>query len=798
MNLEEISRYLERRMADVGLSLRIDSAGYQAIQKYTNGDKDRLNQLYYKLVSVGSRQEKHEINGATIQIAIDDLRRMDEFMDHLPLELDRADNVDIDRITIEQLASGLERKVAEEIKSAVAEARRKAAEAVPGQPAVGGNGADHSESAVTLAAAGVQARGTPGKPRVLVVDDSPTIRAAVIKALENDFELIEASDGRRAWELLGIIGGVKLVVTDLMMPGMDGMALIELIRAAASENIASLPIIVVTGTEDPQAKVNALMAGANDFITKRTDTMELQARVIARYQLSQIVGNSKYTAGDTGARTGKELSPASHRLGHAPAGTKPNGAGAGNANRATPARRRENGVHAQRSGTAAVTHIDIPPRAASSAAGPGQSGRKANRLAQLSSTMVITIVASLLVAGAMFGFFYANRWEMRTTSGAPDISASNSGNATTALAANSGDTHALDPASTDPATTAHDSNVASTDSWTTADGTPVHEDLDSPPSSKGEAPKQTTSIAATAPTSTSEIERPTAKTTPKPTAKATSAEESAAMPNNKKSSTPAAKHHASKEKTSVAAAAPAAGTRSSSEIAPKRSSITASSAGAAIPKKKNSASEPKKTTSIAASTAAAPPVIPRSATSVSAPDTIAALEPSVPPSGVSPAVEPNTAPAASAKPNPASNPTVTAALAPRAMSAQANNQLTQAELSNLLSRFTAVYEAGDLQQFLSLFSDKIHTNDRSDKAGLRQDYADLFRTTVMRQITIGDIVWDINGPQAQGAANFEVRVRKANDGKLHVYRGSISFQVEKNNGRLEIMRMYHGQWKATG
>ena len=125
MNLEETRRYIERRMGDVGLSVRIDNSGYQTIQKYTSGDKERLNQLYYKLVSVGSRQEKREVNGVTIQIAIDDLRRMDEFMDHMPARLDHNDKVDVDRLTIEQLASSLEQRVAEQIEFAVEEVRRK-------------------------------------------------------------------------------------------------------------------------------------------------------------------------------------------------------------------------------------------------------------------------------------------------------------------------------------------------------------------------------------------------------------------------------------------------------------------------------------------------------------------------------------------------------------------------------------------------------------------------------------------------------------------------------------------------
>jgi len=125
-----------------------------------------------------------------------------------------------------------------------------------------------------------------------------------------------------------------------------------------------------------------------------------------------------------------------------------------------------------------------------------------------------------------------------------------------------------------------------------------------------------------------------------------------------------------------------------------------------------------------------------------------------------------------------------------------STKLTKAELASLVNRFVFVYQAGDIQQFLSLFDDNIRTNDRSTKAGLREDYEELFRSTAMRQMVLGDIAWDIKDRQAEGAANFEVRVRRANDDELKVYQGSLTFHVEKVGGRIRIIRMYHGQWKA--
>ncbi|HLF23076.1 MAG TPA: response regulator, partial [Burkholderiales bacterium] len=461
---------------DVGLNVRIDNSGYQAIQKYTSGDKERLNQLYYKLVSVGSRQEKREVNGVTIQIAIDDLRRMDEFMDHMPARIEHNDKADVDQLTIEQLASSLEQKVAEEIEFAVEEVRRKGA---PNSAEDGGpNGTDHFaapadriETIVVPAPAAATAE-TAGKPRILIVDDSPTIRAAVTKALENDFELVQATDGEKGWVALCADSSIKLVVTDLMMPGMDGFALIERIRSAKVPGIAGLPIIVVTALEDPQAKVHALVAGANDFITKRTDTLELQARVVARYQLSQIVGNGEIA---NGARPSKEPGPPPQEIAAALLGTR---------NSTTFGRRSVNiAGAAKRYGrinrdSSNATASDAEPLNADAAARSDteQAGNQTwvralrlDRLARMSSTTGITLLASVVVVAVILGILFVNRSPSEVA---------------TAVARDH-----LDPAAANltPPTRAdgappvseeqQGASTDSTESWTTADGSPAREKL---------------------------------------------------------------------------------------------------------------------------------------------------------------------------------------------------------------------------------------------------------------------------------------------------------------------------------
>ena len=720
MNLEETKKYIERRLGDLGWSVRIDRNGFQTIQKYSGGDKERLNHLYYKMVSVGSRQEKREINGETIQVAIEDLKRMDEIVENAPLNLGQNNRHDFDRVTIEQLASSLEEKVAAEIESAVAQAGKPVSEPAARETKSGGNGQHHPAGAATAAAAFPSKDGAVRKPRILVVDDSPTIRAAVTKALENDFEFVEASDGERAWKLLRANTDVKLVVTDLMMPKVDGYDLIKRIRTNKTDPwIANLPIIVCTALEDTQAKLRALVAGANDFITKNTDTLELQARVMARYQLAQAV-NSERNNNPALVPPSTDVGPPSRQTAATLLGHK---AGPTIAKQAIKLESVGKPLGANPSKTsAAVTSIQIPPRTS----GPHPVSVERNgddnlldrvvatavagyrRLEQLDPTTGITLLASFLVVVTIAGVLYVNRSAPRTAAAvdAPSRVASSDETSEQSAAAGGVATNGKLTAG-ERETTAVDV-VQNGTSSTPVDRTWEHEKLSatSGQTTKRELPKPAKAVPVAA-----------AEPTPKP----------ATPPETPK------------------AAVAAASTGKTVET-PEPPSVTAA---------RQASSE----TETAASSA-----------------------------GISP---PSTSGETQSRPVEA--PVVVAQARPTI----ASNRLTQSELNALVKKFVFVYQAGDIESFLSLFDDSIRTNDRSSKAGLREDYEALFKSTTLRQMVVGDVAWDVDDRQARGWSNFEVRVRNQGEDELKVYRGSLTFHVEKVDGRPKIVRLFHGQWKAA-
>lgn len=127
------------------------------------------------------------------------------------------------------------------------------------------------------------------KPVILVVDDSATIRMSLSRALQDEFLPIEAVDGEQAWEFLGSDSRIEVVITDLSMPRLDGFGLVKRLRNSVVTRLQNIPVIVVTGGDDTDAREQAFDAGANDFITKTSDRVELLARLRAHRKLAVTI-----------------------------------------------------------------------------------------------------------------------------------------------------------------------------------------------------------------------------------------------------------------------------------------------------------------------------------------------------------------------------------------------------------------------------------------------------------------------------------------------------------------------------
>ncbi|AZF26818.1 sensor histidine kinase [Pseudomonas sp. R2-60-08W] len=123
------------------------------------------------------------------------------------------------------------------------------------------------------------------RSRVLVVDDSPEMLSYLTELLHDDYSVATATDGEQAWALLQR-RPIDVVVSDVMMPLLDGFGLTA--RIKASTGFAHLPVILVTARGGGDACVSGLESGADDYIAKPFSPLELKARVRAALRMSQV------------------------------------------------------------------------------------------------------------------------------------------------------------------------------------------------------------------------------------------------------------------------------------------------------------------------------------------------------------------------------------------------------------------------------------------------------------------------------------------------------------------------------
>lgn len=124
---------------------------------------------------------------------------------------------------------------------------------------------------------------------ILLVEDSPTTALLLSKYLTGVYRLLHAKDGAEAWHMLQSNAEIELVITDINMPRLTGHQLLVKIRKSDDAHLKNMPVIVMTTAEDNVDRNLAFLNGANDFITKPIDEMELQARVNVHHKLAQTI-----------------------------------------------------------------------------------------------------------------------------------------------------------------------------------------------------------------------------------------------------------------------------------------------------------------------------------------------------------------------------------------------------------------------------------------------------------------------------------------------------------------------------
>lgn len=130
---------------------------------------------------------------------------------------------------------------------------------------------------------------------ILVVEDDAKLRSLFCTVLtRNGYLAVPAANGREALELLDS-EYIDLIISDIMMPGMDGYELIRTLRG----NGYSLPILIITAKERFEDKQKGFMAGTDDYMVKPIDVNEMALRVGALLKRARIATDRRITYGNT-------------------------------------------------------------------------------------------------------------------------------------------------------------------------------------------------------------------------------------------------------------------------------------------------------------------------------------------------------------------------------------------------------------------------------------------------------------------------------------------------------------------
>ncbi len=123
------------------------------------------------------------------------------------------------------------------------------------------------------------------RPRVLVADDNADMREYIARLLSANYDVRTAADGEEALEIARR-WKPDLVLTDVMMPVMDGIALTKALRANRATQLT--PVVLLSARAGEEARIEGMDTGADDYVTKPFGSRELLARVGAHVHLAKV------------------------------------------------------------------------------------------------------------------------------------------------------------------------------------------------------------------------------------------------------------------------------------------------------------------------------------------------------------------------------------------------------------------------------------------------------------------------------------------------------------------------------
>jgi PAS domain S-box-containing protein len=151
---------------------------------------------------------------------------------------------------------------------------------LPATDPLGGAAEDRADDAL-----GLPLQGRTDAARILVADDNADMRTYIRRLLGSRWDVLTVSDGQEALEAIRA-RKPDLVLTDVMMPRLDGFGLLRELRN--DHDLRDLPVIVLSARAGEDARVEGLDAGADDYLTKPFSARELVARVNANLEMARF------------------------------------------------------------------------------------------------------------------------------------------------------------------------------------------------------------------------------------------------------------------------------------------------------------------------------------------------------------------------------------------------------------------------------------------------------------------------------------------------------------------------------
>ena len=131
--------------------------------------------------------------------------------------------------------------------------------------------------------------------RILVVEDDAELRSLFRRVLEkNGFEAIEAADGQEALDVLDR-QYIDLIISDIMMPVMDGYELVRSLREAG----ISIPVLMITARDAFDDMRRGFLSGSDDYMVKPVNVNEMVLRVGALLRRAQMISERREVLGST-------------------------------------------------------------------------------------------------------------------------------------------------------------------------------------------------------------------------------------------------------------------------------------------------------------------------------------------------------------------------------------------------------------------------------------------------------------------------------------------------------------------